>query len=89
MSNLYYTVTRNEIRPYMPAVPVLVSAAGWTVRNPTKSDAYRLRAPPLPAHVVDRGADCGGFVATVRWGGRYRFTHKHEVKVQLSPSNNN
>lgn len=79
MPDLYYTVTRNEIRPYMPAIPVLVSAAGWTVQQPTKKDAYRLRAPPLPAHVVDRGADCGGFVATVRWGGRYRFTPRQYV----------
>lgn len=79
MPDFYYTVTRNEIRDYMPAIPVLVSAAGWTVPQAGKKNAYRLRAPPLPAHVVDRGADCGGFVATVRWGGRYRFTPRQYV----------
>jgi hypothetical protein len=79
MTTMYYTVTRNEIRPYMPAVPVVVSAAGWTVPLSGRKDAYRLRAPPLPEHVVDRGADCGGFVATTRWGGHYRFTPRQYV----------
>ena len=74
MSDLYYTVTRNEIRPNMPAVPVLVSAAGWTVPNQAKKPAYRMRTPPLPEHVTERAADCGGFVATTRWGGHYRFS---------------
>src|SRR5215469_2477357 len=71
MSELYYTVTRNEIRPDMPTVPVLVTASGWT--RATK-DGYRLRTPPLPEHVTERAADCGGFVATTRWGGQYRFS---------------
>lgn len=68
----YYTVTRNEIRPFMPTVPVLVSAAGWVYKR--RSGKFALRPPPLPDHVVERGADCGGFVAATRWGGHYRFT---------------
>ncbi len=83
MTDLYYTVTRNEIRPYMPAVPVLVSAAGWTVAQSGKKGAYRLRTPPLPTHVVARGADCGGLVATLRWGGTYRFSSDHYVSWLL------
>jgi hypothetical protein len=74
MPDLYYTVTRNEIRPDMSTVPVLVSAAGWTVPNQAKKNGYRLRVPPLPEHVVERAADCGAFVATTRWGGHYRFS---------------
>jgi hypothetical protein len=58
----------------MPAVPVLVSAAGWTVPNRAKKNGYRLRTPPLPEHIVERAADCGGFAATLRWGGCYRFS---------------
>lgn len=78
-TTFYYTVTRNEIRPTMPAVPVLVSAAGWTVASPQKRNMYLLRPPPLPTHVVERGADCGGFVATTRWKGRYRFRPRDYV----------
>lgn len=76
MSDLYFTVTRNEIRRYMPAVPVIVSAAGWAVPQPRKKGTYRLRVPPLPAHVAIRGADCGGIVAATRWEGHYRFTER-------------
>ena len=74
MPVLHYTVTRNEIRPYMPAVPVVVSAAGYCFKG---EKGYYLRPPPLPEHVVTRGADCGGFVATTRWGGCYRFKPRY------------
>lgn len=79
MTTFYYTVTRNEVRSTMPAVPVLISAAGWTVAQQKKKRAYRLRVPPLPKHVIERGADCGGFVATTRWNGEYRFTTRQYV----------
>lgn len=79
MIDFYYTVTRNEIRSTMPAVPVLVSAAGWTVPDSGKAGGYRLRLPALPAHVTERAADCGGFVATTRWKTRYRFSPSQYV----------
>ena len=70
---IYSTVPSNLIRPYMPAVPVLLSAASFT-RYSRRKAAYYLRVPRLPEHIVERAADCGGFVATVAWGGKYRFT---------------
>ena len=79
MTELYYTVTRNEIRSNMPKIPVLVSAAGYTVPVFGKKATYRLRTPALPGHVTERAADCGGFAATTRWGGQYRFRPRQYV----------
>jgi hypothetical protein len=65
----YYTLSINDVRrgywPYMPAdLPVMLPASSW---SPS------LKPPKLPAHVQQRAADCGGFVATFRWGD-YRYT---------------
>jgi hypothetical protein len=77
MTDLYYTVTHNEIRSSMPDVPVLVSAAGWTFQR--KNGTTYLRKPPLPDHVVKRAGDCGGIAAATRWGGKYRFKPRQYV----------
>jgi hypothetical protein len=66
------TISAKELRPNMPPVPFLLSAASF-LRQDSKG-RYSLRKPRyLPASMV-RGADCGGFTAAMRWGGQYRFT---------------
>jgi hypothetical protein len=74
----YSTVPSNLIRPYMPAVPVLLTAASFT-RYSRRRGAYYLRTPSLPAHITEKAADCGGFVATIVWGGSYRFSWRQYV----------
>jgi hypothetical protein len=61
----YATISAGDERPYMPAVPVMLPASSWS--------RFNLRAPRLPAHVVERAADSGGFVATFKWGD-YRYS---------------
>jgi len=69
---LYYTISAKELHPAMPSTPFLLSAASF-LRQDSQGHCS-LRAPRcLPASCW-RGADCGGFTATMRWGGRYRFT---------------
>ncbi|MBA2396167.1 MAG: hypothetical protein H0V70_25865 [Ktedonobacteraceae bacterium] len=68
----YTTISSKELRPDMPPVPFLLSAASFLRQN--SQGQCSLRAPRyLPASVL-RGADCGGFTAVMRWGGEYRFT---------------
>lgn len=61
----YVTVDGDSVRPYMPAVPVLLPASSFARRG--------FRTPKLPDRVVDRAADSGGYVATLKWGD-YRYT---------------
>ena len=61
----YATLDSDSIRPYIPAVPVMLPASSWA--------RHGLRPPKLPAHVTDTAADCGGFVATFKWGD-YQYT---------------
>jgi hypothetical protein len=66
------TISAKELRPNMPPVPFLLSAASFLKQN--SKGRCSLRKPRyLPASMV-RGADCGGFTAAMRWGGHYRFT---------------
>jgi hypothetical protein len=66
------TISAKELRPNMPPVPFLLSAASFLKRD--SKGRCSLRKPRyLPASMV-RGADCGGFTAAMRWGGQYRFT---------------
>lgn len=72
MKNLtfYATISSNEIRTYMPSVPVLLPASSWARRN--------MSVPKLPPHITERAADSGGFVATLIWGD-YRYTPEEYV----------
>jgi hypothetical protein len=58
----YFTVGVDELRdwPCVPDVPVLLPASSYARRG--------LQPPRLPAHVTQRAADSGGFVATFKWG---------------------
>jgi hypothetical protein len=66
------TISSKELRPDMPPVPFLLSAASF-IREDSKGRCSLRKPRYLPASMV-RGADCGGFTAAMRWGGRYRFT---------------
>lgn len=62
----YATIDSDSVRPYMPAdVAYMLPASSWARKN--------LAAPKLPAHITETAADCGGFVATFKWGD-YRYT---------------
>lgn len=66
----YCTIDADAVRPYMPDVPVMLPASSWA--------RYGLKAPKIPAHVTERAADCGGFVATKVWGD-YKYTPERYV----------
>lgn len=63
----YATIDCDSVRGggIMPAVPMMLPASSWARKG--------LRAPNLPAHITETAADCGGFVATLKWGG-YRYS---------------
>src|SRR5690348_9286799 len=65
------TMDTPALHTVMPAdVPLMLPASSWSRR--------RMATPRLPAHVTERAADCGGFVATFRWGD-YRYTPEQYV----------
>jgi hypothetical protein len=75
MPTFYATIAVNQTRPWMPDVPYLLPASSWaTVARKDGS----LRPPNLPPHVKHVAADCGGFVATLKWGD-YRYTPQQYV----------
>lgn len=61
----YATLDADSVRASLPAVPVLLPATAWARRG--------FRPVRLPAHVADVAVDSGGFVATFRHGGDYRY----------------
>lgn len=65
MPTFYTTIYPECVKGYMPATPVLLPASAWS--------RLGMKAPKLPAHIEHAAADCGGFVATMRWGD-YRYT---------------
>ena len=71
----YATIDSDKIRSYMPDVPVLLPASSWARKM---NRAGVMRPPKLPDHVSHRAADCGGYVATFKWGD-YRFSPQQYV----------
>ncbi|GHO88210.1 hypothetical protein [Dictyobacter formicarum] len=72
---LYYTVSSKELRADIPASSVLLSAASFCRAN--SRGHYYLCTPRHLSSVAAapvKGADCGAFTATLKWGGHYRFT---------------
>ena len=61
MIKFYATIDVDSVRPYMSKVPVMLPASSWARKG--------MPPPKLPAHITERAADCGGFVATKVWGG--------------------
>jgi hypothetical protein len=70
MLTFYATIDSDSVRPYMPDVPVLLPASSWA--------RHDMKAPNLPEHITERAADCGGFVATFKWGD-YKYTPEQYV----------
>ncbi|MDB5086005.1 MAG: hypothetical protein JWN30_2891 [Bacilli bacterium] len=66
----YATIDASSVRSYMPPGPMMLPASSWARTG--------LRAPNLPAQLTELAADCGGFVATLRWGD-YRYTPEQYV----------
>lgn len=62
----YATIGVDELKPYIPDVPVLLPASSYARAGLNKP-------PKLPNHVKTRAADSGGFVATFKWGD-YRYS---------------
>lgn len=80
------TIATNQVKDYMPSnVTYLLPASSWA-NNLAKagyvdSDRISKGIPyvKLPAHVKRVAADCGGFVATRKWGG-YPFLSNQYVQ---------
>ena len=72
------TISAKELRPNMPPVPFLLSAASF-LRQDSKGRCSLGKPRYLPESRV-RGADCGGFTAAMHWGGQYRFTPIQYIK---------
>lgn len=64
----YATIAAGDERPKIqPPGSYLYPASSFSLPR------FKMRAPKLPPHCNDIAADCGGFVATIKWGD-YRYT---------------
>lgn len=75
MITFYPTVARDQVSQLQGTSRILLTASSYAaseVRNHGKV-RYALPAPVLPAGITERAADCGGFVATFKWGN-YPYT---------------
>lgn len=64
----YATIAAGDERPAIqPPGSYLYPASSFALPR------FKMRAPKLPPHCIDVAADCGGFVATIKWGD-YRYT---------------
>ena len=64
----YATIAAGDERPTIqPPGSYLYPASSFSLPR------FRMRAPRIPEHCTDVAADCGGFVATIKWGD-YRYT---------------
>ncbi len=77
----YPTVSRGELGKYATMTRVLLPASSWASDEVRKYGHVRgkLPVPRLLPHVVDRAADCGGFVATFKWKD-YRYSTEQYVE---------
>jgi hypothetical protein len=70
MITFYPTVARDEVSRYCNTPRILLVASSFAAAEVRKYGRVRraLPVPNLSESVVERGADCGGFVATFKWG---------------------
>lgn len=89
MLKFYPTISQGEIGKYSLIETALLpvsSWAGYALRNqqrkglPTEYVIGPIPVPKIPACMTDIAADCGGFVATFKWGGVYRYTPAQYVE---------
>lgn len=81
MTTFYTTVARKlERYPNLPRTPLLFPASSF-YKQPTKTLPGRIAQPYFDRdRFTDIAADCGGFVASFRWGGEYRYTSEQYVE---------
>src|SRR5260221_2830645 len=71
----YPTISRDEVTKYCNATRLMLVASSYAADEVRKHGHVRgsLPVPRLPETVIERAADCGGFVATFKWG-KYPYT---------------
>jgi hypothetical protein len=79
MITFYPTVSRKELGnrgAYYRHHTILLVASSYAADSVRKYERVRgsLPVPVLPECVTEKAADCGGFVATFKWGGVYPYT---------------
>lgn len=77
----YPTVSRGELGKYLDTDTILLTASSFAAQEVRKYGTVRgaLPQPKLPEFVVNRAADCGGFVATFKWG-KYPYSPEQYVE---------
>jgi|SRR5579872_1912309 len=80
MITFYPTISRGELGKYCTVPRMLLVASSFAAEEVRKYGRVRgaVAVPVLPPCAVDVAADCGGFVATFRWGD-YRYTAEQYV----------
>ena len=75
MVTFYPTVSRDELGKYTNTHRILLVASSFAAQEVRAHGKVRtaLPIPMLATNVIERAADCGGFVATFKWGD-YRYT---------------
>lgn len=81
MITFYPTVSRGEVTKYCNTSRILLVASSFAAEEVRKHGRVRnaLPVPKLPESVTERAADCGGFVATFKWGD-YPYTPEQYVQ---------
>lgn len=82
MITFYPTVSRGEFGKYSNIPRALLPASSWARDEVSKYGRVRksIPVPTIPATMTDVAADCGGFVASFRWGGEYKYTPEQYVE---------
>lgn len=77
----YPTISRGELGKYLKSSCVLLVASSFAADEVRKYGKVRgrLPVPSLPDFVTEKAADCGGFVATFKWG-KYPYTPEQYVE---------
>lgn len=77
----YPTVSYGELGKYSNIPRALLPASSWARDEVKKYGNVRARipVPRLPEMLTDTAADCGGFVATKKWGD-YRYSVEQYVE---------
>lgn len=89
MITFYPTISCGEIGKYSLVETALLPVSSWAayaLRNqerkglPTDQVIGAIPVPKLPACMKHVAADCGGFVATFKWGGKYRYSPEQYIE---------
>lgn len=82
MITFYPTISRGELGKYSTIPRALLPASSWARDEVKKYGVIRkkIAVPKIPDCMTETAADCGGFVATRKWGGEYRYTPEQYVQ---------